>query len=136
MHFQLHIRKITPHAHSPTLPCSLACETLSLQNIAVMLGRSGLLCRFFAENMESLLCVCPFPCFFSQLCHTCSPRFTMRKEGVVSTTYVKTDTYVLGLQGEHVHTLLLTHTWYTHTHTHDGAEDGDRDIGLQGVIEL
>ena len=32
-----------------------------------------------------------------------------------------------------VHTFTLTHTLI---HTHDGAEDGDRDVGLQGVIEV
>ena len=32
----------------------------------------------------------------------------------------------------HAHTHILTHV-YTHMHTH---EDGDRDIGLWGVIEV
>ena len=41
----------------------------------------------------------------------------------------------------HTHTLILTHTvicMYVHTctHTYDGAEYGDRDIGLWGVIKV
>ena len=36
----------------------------------------------------------------------------------------------------HAHTHTDTYVCSTHMHTHDGAEDGDRDIGLRGVIEV